>query len=129
MMVVTIGVASLSSYAINYNSGSNDRSQAIAIAQREVERMRNARFTANVTDAVLAGGTQVTLNVTGANRRPYTVDVVVDDDPATAGIQTDTTKTLKSIMVTVTPRGAGPTWATNSVGSTVTIVTQRARLD
>ncbi|MBD0372804.1 MAG: prepilin-type N-terminal cleavage/methylation domain-containing protein [Pyrinomonadaceae bacterium] len=127
VMIAALGVVSVFAYAVNYNSGGNNRLQAITIAQQQLEQLRTAKFNAPVngvskTDASLAAGTTTT-NVTGADGRPFSVTVVIDDNPFSTGVQTDTSSTIKEITITVTPTSAGSSWALNGV----TMVTRRAR--
>lgn len=127
VMIAALGVVSVFAYAVNYNSGGNNRLQAIAIAQQQMEQLRTAKFNAPVngvskTDAILAAGTTTT-NVTSADGRPFSMTVTIDDDPFTANVQTNTATTIKEITVTVTPTSAGSSWALNGV----TMVTRRAR--
>lgn len=103
LMVATLGVASLFVYAINYNTGANERVVAIAIAQQQMERWRKTPFAQVVTpaqpepDVVVAG-------------RSYSVVTTVDGSA-----------TLKRITIQVTPRSGGPTWIRNPV----VVITQR----
>ena len=122
MMIVTLGVASLFAFSIYNNTGATDRTQTLAVAQQTLETLRIARFSNSETDSILNAGT-ITQNVTrggheGTGSRPYTIVSTI----------TDTTPTIKTITVKVTPTGAGSSWATGSAAS-VTIVTQRARTD
>jgi Tfp pilus assembly protein PilV len=116
MMIVVLGSAMLFAYAVRNNNGGHDRAQALAIAQQALETLRNARFTVSATDPLLqqTPATPVPLTV-WREGRPFTV---------VAQIQ-DTTPTLKTISVTVTPQRAGSRWSADSV----TIVTQRAQSD
>jgi len=119
MMVAALGAASLFAYAVYNNTGGYDRAQTLAVAQQALERLRNARFSQTVTDPILAATPlpPVPQNITREGR-PYTVVATI----------TDTTPTLKTITITVTPRGAGQSWATGA-GGAVTVVTQRSRSD
>jgi Tfp pilus assembly protein PilV len=117
MMVVALGAASLFSYAVYNNSSGADRAQALAIAQQSLESLRNAKFSASGTDAVLVEGTRPTQTVyrgagNGFQGRAYRLDVTI----------TDTSATLKTITIRVTPQGAGQPWA----GGGVTFITQRS---
>src|SRR5712692_5606319 len=64
MMIVTLATGSLFVYAINYNSGSGERSAALAIAQQRMERLRKSSFsdasltTASTTETVTNAGRQ-----------------------------------------------------------------------
>ncbi len=107
MLIVALGAATVFSYAIGYGSASQDRAQALALAQKEVEKWRTTAFVNVVTTAA------VTDNSMG---RPFTVETSV----------VNTTTTMKTITVTVKPTGAGPQWAKTNSTDWVTIVTQRA---
>jgi len=72
----------------------------------------------------LAGGIKATKTVTAADNASYSVDVRVDDDPFTPDVQTDATRHLKEITVTVTPMRGTDTWVT---ASPVTVVFRRVR--
>ena len=78
LMVAGLGVASLFTYSIRYNTGGNDRAVALSIAQQQIEQFRTVAFTdsiLNVTsatvltpDTVSNGRTyKVTKTVTGSN--------------------------------------------------------------
>lgn len=116
MMVVVLGSAVLFAYAVRNNNGGHDRAQSLAIAQQALETLRNARFTVSATDPLLQETPAVPVPLTvWREGRPFTV---------VAEIQ-DTTPTLKTISVTVTPQRAGARWSADPV----TIVTQRAQSD
>lgn len=63
MVISILGMASLFTYAIKYNSGADTRQQALAVAQRRMEQLRDAAF----TDASLnaTAGTSETVTSTG----------------------------------------------------------------
>jgi len=108
MMIGGLGVAAVFAYAIRNNTGARDRAAAIAVAQQEVERLRNLYF----TDAALtATGTPTPRTIQSAGRS-YTVSTRI----------TDTTSSLKTIQVTVTPQNSSDPWALTSV----TVNAQRA---
>src|SRR6476659_6221226 len=70
MMVVTLATGSLFVYAVKYNSGSGDRSAALAIAQQRIERMRRTPYddallsTASTTETVINAGRSYTVVTT-----------------------------------------------------------------
>ena len=109
MMTVSLAVMSLFFYATNYNSGTNDRAIATAIAQEQLEKLRAVSY----SDSSLNTGTTGPTTVTRGGRGYSVVKTV-----ATA------TNGLKTITINVTPQGAGPGWA----GTAVTVMTQRALL-
>ncbi|MFL6467571.1 MAG: prepilin-type N-terminal cleavage/methylation domain-containing protein [Pyrinomonadaceae bacterium] len=114
LMVVVMGVFAAFTYSTVYNTGNNGRSQALSVLQDEVETLRAVKF--NPPPAVvapeLAGGVKAAKTRQAADGATYLVDVTVDDDPFTPGVQTDATKTIKEITLTVTPLGTANTWIT-----------------
>ena len=123
MMVVCLGAASLFSYAVYYNTGGYDRGQALAIAQQATEALRNCAYSASATDPLLAAATTTQTvyrgsapgSTTGA--RAYLLSVTITNSASGS---------YKLISVTVTPQGAGQSWATGAAGA-VTLETIRAR--
>ena len=124
LLVALLGVFLAFTYAISYNAGNNSRSQALAILQQQVEKMRSAKFTPTVIDATLAGGVQPVKYVILPNNNRFTVNVSVDDDPGTAGVQVDSLTTRKEIIVAVALDRPTPGWQ-SSVPAIV--VLQRVR--
>jgi|SRR6185503_1818616 len=108
MMVVTLATGSLFVYAVNYNSGSGDRSAALAIAQQRLERLRRTPF----NDALLTTPT-TTETATNAGRS-YTVVTTICSTSSCGG-----SDTLKIITISVTPV------STNQWANTPAIVTSR----
>ncbi|HEX8138395.1 MAG TPA: prepilin-type N-terminal cleavage/methylation domain-containing protein [Pyrinomonadaceae bacterium] len=114
MMIVVLGSALLFAFAVRNNNGGHDRAQALAIAQQALETLRNARFTVSTTDPLLQETPAAPAPLTvWREGRPYAVIAQIQD----------TTPTLKTITVTVTPQRAGARWSADPV----TIVTQRAQ--
>jgi len=115
LMIAAMGVFAAFTYSTVWNSGNSKRSQALSVLQKEVEYLRGLKFNPPpaVIDPDLAGGVKVTRTVTSTgDNAAYLVDVTVDDDPFTAGVQTDATKTIKEITLTVTPLGSSNSWIT-----------------
>lgn len=113
LMIALMGVFYTFTYAVSYNSGNSQRSQALAILQQEIEMMRSAKFTPVLIDQVLIGGEKTPKLVTAIDGNIFLVQVVIDDDPFTSGIQIDNTKTLKEITVTVTSESPATLWQTS----------------
>lgn len=124
LLIALLGVFVTFTWAINYNAGNNSRSEALAILQGEVEFFRSAKFTSGVLDSSLVGGARSQVTVTGDSGNIYTVDVTIDDDPFTTGVQIDNTLSLKQIDVTVALASPTPGWQT-SVPATVRLLRVR----
>jgi Tfp pilus assembly protein PilV len=116
MMIVLLGVASVFAYAVYNNTSGADRTQTLALAQQSLETLRSYEYSSNATDARLKKGAYTQTARYGGSNRLYTIDWTIDD----------TTATVKTITVKVTPVGAGPSWGSGNAAS-VTIVTQRAK--
>ncbi len=115
ILVALLGVVFSFTYVVNYNAGNNARSQTLAVLQQQVEQLRAAKFTPTITSNVagsdLRGGLQNFTTTAGTNS--FRVQIAVDNDPFTAGIQDETTTpttTLKEITATVTLASPSPGW-------------------
>ena len=102
MMVAGLGVVSLFTYSISYNSGAEDRAVAISIAQQQIEQLRTVRFTDPILN--VSAATALTAN-TVSNGRTYRVTKIV------TGSNNDVNgnPTLKTIAIRVDP--ISPGWA------------------
>ena len=112
LLVGLLGVSLTYTSVVRYNAGNNLRLQSLAVLQQEIEQLRSAKFTPTLCDARLLGGIKDVKSVTpieGGNT--FQVQVIVDDDPFTNGVQTDTSKTLKEISITVTSENQAQGWA------------------
>lgn len=111
LLIALLGVFAAFTYVTIYNGGNSQRSQALSVAQQQIELLRSAKFTPTKMDTSLEGGTKPPAIVKGADGGNYLVEVAVDDDPFTSGISPrDDTKTLKEITVTVTPQATSGSW-------------------
>ncbi len=102
MMIAGLGVLSLFTYSIGYNSGGNDRAVAISVAQQQIEQLRSVQF----TDSILNVSTATVLTPdTISNGRTYRVTRTV------TGSNNDSSgnPTLKTITIRVDPTSSG--WA------------------
>ena len=100
MMIGGLGICAVFTYAIKNNTGSRDRAVALAVAQQEMEYYRNLTF----LDAGLTATAAVTKTVTSAGRT-YTVRTTI----------TNTTTSLKTINIQVTPLLSSDPWALGTV--------------
>lgn len=99
MMIGGLGICAVFAFAIENNTGSRDRAAAIAVAQQEMERFRSLTF----LDAALTAGT-ATRTVQSAGRT-YTVKTTI----------ANTTSSLKTITIEVTPLLSSDPWALQTV--------------
>src|SRR5687768_4624815 len=90
MMIGGLGICAVFAYAIKNNTGSRDRALALAVAQQQMERYRQMKF----IDAGLTAHAATTETVTSADSRTYTVRTTI----------TDTTTSMKTIKIEVTPQ-------------------------
>ena len=107
MMIGGLGICAVFAFAIKNNTGSRDRAAAIAVAQQQMERFRQVTF----LDPLLTAGPATTTTVESAGRT-YTVKTTI----------TNTTTSLKTVKIEVTPLLSSDPWALG----TVTISVQRS---
>ena len=105
MMIGGLGICAVFAYAIKNNTGSRDRALALAVAQQEMERYRSMTF----VDPGLTAQPATTKTVTSADDRTYTVRTTI----------TNTTTSLKTIKIEVTPLLSSEPWALGTVEITV----------
>lgn len=127
ILIALLGVAFAFTYSITYNAGNHSRSQALAVLQEEVEKLRAAKFTPTRTDAILTGGVKAARVVPSPSGAQFRIDVSVDNDPLIAGIQTEAAvpdSTLKEITVSATLTNPSPGW---QLAVPATIIVRRVR--
>lgn len=110
LLVAVLGIFATFTFATIYNGGNSRRSQALSVLQKESELLRSAKFTPTIMDTSLAGGTKTPRLVTAVDGFSYLVEIEVDDNPFTTGVQTDNTRTLKEITLRVTPQNVTGSW-------------------
>lgn len=116
MMVVGLGAASLFFYALGANSTARDRELSMAVAQQQMERLRNIEFTELEATIAATGGANKTELSAG---RSYTVTTTI----ANTFAGNDTQKT---ITVQVTPAGDTVLAGVQRVFGGVTLITVRS---
>jgi Tfp pilus assembly protein PilV len=99
MMIGGLGICAVFAFAIENNTGSRDRAASIAVAQQQMERFRSLTF----IDAALTAGTST--NTVNSAGRTYTVKTTI----------TNTTASLKTITIEVTPLLSSDPWALQTV--------------
>jgi Tfp pilus assembly protein PilV len=116
MMIVGLGAASLFFYAVGANSTARDRELSMAVAQQQMERLRNAEFANLETTVTSTGGANKT--VTSGDRQYSVVTSIVNT------VTGNTTK--KTVVVQVTPQGSTALTGVTRVFGGVTLVTNRS---
>lgn len=128
IMIALLGVFYTFTYAILYNAGNDSRAQALAVLQQEVENLRSKKFVPTYTDPDITGGVKPTRTVTAANNFSYSVDVSVDNNPATSDVIDDESAVpntaIKEITVTVRLAAPNPGWQT---AVPATVILRRVR--
>jgi len=119
MMVVGLGAASLFVYAVGANSTARDRELSMAVAQQQLERLRNTPFDDLDATVTATGGTSKTVP---SGDRQYTVATTIANTVAGNA-------TKKTITVQVTPLGRTALTGAARVFGGVTLVTQRSSGD
>jgi Tfp pilus assembly protein PilV len=99
MMIGGLGICAVFAFAIKNNTGSRDRATSIAVAQQQMERFRSLIFTDTALDP---STTTTTVESAG---RTYTVKTTI----------TNTTSSLKTITIEVTPLLSSDPWALGTV--------------
>ena len=117
LAIAGLGVASCFFFAARNNSSARDRELSMAVAQQQMEQMRNVPF----GDANLSARTGQQSTLLRAGRR-YTVLTTITDGNVVNG-----NVTSKNIQIRVTPWSDGAAWARNvsSIFGSVTIVATR----
>jgi Tfp pilus assembly protein PilV len=116
MMVVGLGAASLFFYALGANTTARDRELSMAVAQQQMERLRNTEFSELESTVTALGGTNKTELSAG---RDYTVATTIVE--TLAG-----NPTQKTITVQVTPAGTTALAGIQRVFGGVTLITVRS---
>jgi Tfp pilus assembly protein PilV len=116
MMVVGLGAASLFFYAIGANSTSRDRELSMAVAQQQMERLRNTEFLDLEATVTTLGGANKT--EVSADRTYEVATTIVETFAGNAS--------LKTITVQVTPAGDTVLTGITRVFGGVTLVTVRS---
>lgn len=124
LLIALLGVFTVFTYGVIYNTANSTRSKSLAVLQQEAELIRAAKFTPAITDPVITGGTKPNKVVVLADGSKFRVKTVVDDDPFTAGVDIDSTETLKEVTITVTPVSSVGSW---QAAVPATLIVRRVR--
>lgn len=116
LMIVSAGVAGALLYAMKSNMGAGNRAHANAVAQRQIEYLQNVPFVGLEAAVNAAGGAAKVVQVEGHS---FDVATAFEYAPSAAA------PTLKTVIITVTPRGVDPTsWAQSPVRARLQRTTQ-----
>ena len=117
LAIAGLGVAACFFYAAKNNSSARDRELSMAVAQQQMEQLRNASF----SDAALNATAEVSSTITRGGRRYVVLTTITDTN-----VQNGTART-KTIQVRVNPWSDSEQWARNisTVFGSVTIISQR----
>lgn len=151
LFIAVMGVFAAVTWATKYNRGNSQRSQALAVMQREVELLRSAKFTPAVLSSVttptptcatadngsrdITGGAKADQVRCGIDGTLYIVKTTIDDNPNVLGTQVypgpSPVPVLKEITIQVTPvspegqtRAGQDTWV---LGNPIRVVFRRVR--
>lgn len=102
MMIGGLGICAVFAYAIKNNTGSRDRAGALTVAQQQMEHYRTLTFIDPGLAATSANPAAVTVTSAG---RTYSVRTTI----------TNTTASLKTIKIQVTPLMSDDPWALGTV--------------
>lgn len=118
MMIVGLGAASLFVFALGTNNNARDRELSMAVAQQQMERLRNTKFASLASTVQATGGANKTVT---SGDRSYSVVTTIAD--TVTGVTTQ-----KTITVQVAPVSANTNnlTAIQRVFGGVTLVTQRS---
>lgn len=97
MFIAVLGSATLFVYSIHNNSGANDRELAMAVAQQQMEQLRNVPFVDASLDETSQAGVLSTITRAG---RAYEVLTVIRHSNVV-----NTRPTVKTITIQVNPTG------------------------
>jgi type II secretory pathway pseudopilin PulG len=113
MIILCVGTMTVFTHAVKINRGNNLRSQAQSVLQNEIEYYRSLKFLPFGTSAALNGKVETNMGTrTSADNTVFRVFVTIDNDPATADVQTagDSTTKFKEITIRAVPNIAETGW-------------------
>lgn len=122
MIVLCVGVLSVTAYVVQRNRGESLRMQALSVLQQEAEHVRSLRFVPVGSSAELNEGTYENIRSrTSADGRVFDISVTVTNLPSGTP---DTDAKFKEITIAAVPRIAETGWMAN-LRTTLTL--QRVR--
>lgn len=126
MIILAVGLLTVTSHAVMLNRGNNIRVQAQSALQAEAEYYRSLRFVPTGSDAAVNAGTYTRPNRITADNSNFALSVVIINKNLVNGsASNDSTATLKEIKITATPAVAQTGWLAN-LNTNLTIQRVRA---
>jgi Tfp pilus assembly protein PilV len=119
MAIVGLGVAGVFAYAATSTANAADREMATAVAQQRMEQLRSVSFNDSSLNETPSGGVVTTVTRLG---RQYSVTTTISNS-----LVLNSSATLKTITVKVTPLASSARWASNvnTIFGSVTLVSTR----
>jgi Tfp pilus assembly protein PilV len=112
LMVIGLGATSLFLYSIRNNAVAAARSQALAVAQRQMEQFQSVAFDDTLLNTTSAAGTTPVTVTAGESKFQVSRVVTAQDSVTVNGVTRDTTKI---ITLNVTPIIENTPWAAGAV--------------
>jgi type II secretory pathway pseudopilin PulG len=126
MIILAVGLLSVTSYAVKLNSGNNIRVQAQSALQAEAEYYRSLKFVPVGSDAALNANTYTRPNRVTADNSNFAITVqIINKNLVNGSASNNATATLKEITINATPVPARTGWLAN-LNTNLTIQRVRA---
>ena len=114
MIILAVGLLTVTSHAVMLNRGNNIRIQAQSALQAEAEYYRSLRFVPIGSDTAMNANTYTRPNRVTADNSNFALSVVIINKPSVTNTATnDANATLKEITITATPAVAQTGWLAN----------------
>jgi len=114
MIILAVGLLTVTSHAVMLNRGNNIRIQAQSALQAEAEYYRSLRFVPVGSDTALNANTYTRPNRVTADNSSFALSVqIINKNLVNGSASNDSTATLKEITITATPAIAQTGWLAN----------------
>jgi type II secretory pathway pseudopilin PulG len=126
MIILAVGLLTVTSHAVKLNRGNNIRIQAQSALQAEAEYYRSLKFVPVGSDTAMNANTYTRPNRVTADNSNFAISVVIINKNLVNGsASNDSTATLKEITITAAPAVAQTGWLAN-LNTNLTIQRVRA---
>ena len=126
LIILAIGILTVSSTAIKLNKGNNLRIQAQSALQAEAEYYRSLKFVPVGSDVAMNANTYTRPNRVTADNSNFAISVqIINKNLVNGSASNDSTATLKEITITATPAVTQTGWLAN-LNTNLTIQRVRA---